>query len=85
MAEFFHQFNITEKIVSNKIVWTKNKNGKPKTCRKMLIRLVETRGVEPLTSAMPLQRSAKLSYVPVFSMILPFDSKSRIENITICF
>lgn len=26
--------------------------------------LVETRGVEPLTSAMPLQRSAKLSYVP---------------------
>ena len=26
--------------------------------------MVETRGVEPLTSAMPLQRSAKLSYVP---------------------
>src|SRR5690242_3074180 len=29
-----------------------------------LLNLVETRGVEPLTSAMPLQRSAKLSYVP---------------------
>ena len=28
------------------------------------VKLVETRGVEPLTSAMPLQRSAKLSYVP---------------------
>lgn len=27
--------------------------------------MVETRGVEPLTSAMPLQRSAKLSYVPI--------------------
>ena len=30
--------------------------------------MVETRGVEPLTSAMPLQRSAKLSYVPGLSM-----------------
>lgn len=28
-------------------------------------KMVETRGVEPLTSAMPLQRSAKLSYVPI--------------------
>ena len=31
--------------------------------------LVETRGVEPLTSAMPLQRSAKLSYVPEFTAL----------------
>ena len=48
-------------------------------CPKLLILLVETRGVEPLTSAMPLQRSAKLSYVPKFS-IKRF--RKRITNLT---
>src|ERR1043165_8016596 len=39
-------------------------------CPKLLILLVEQRGVEPLTSALRTRRSAKLSYCPTRSAIL---------------
>ena len=45
-------------------IWQRKQKDEYTTCPNLLRLMVETRGVEPLTSAMPLQRSAKLSYVP---------------------
>ncbi len=46
-----------ERNQSRKKFRTPNRKGNRYDCPKLLILLVETRGIEPLTSAMPLQRS----------------------------
>lgn len=44
-----------------------NKKGFSSYRAKAFVYLMEMRGVEPLTSALRTQRSAKLSYIPVLN------------------
>ncbi len=60
-----------------------NQKGKHLACPKSLIRLVETKGVEPSTSALRTQPLCQLSYIPKITESLELRNENYKQKLSI--